>query len=82
MIKNMQIYGVLSFLLCVICMFLLYQGFTTTANIVFMASMLSLLISLAISLVEIQISTKAINIELADMEEVLNRKAGNGKRFG
>lgn len=81
MIKNMQIYGVLSFLLCVICMFLLYQNFITAANIVFMASMLSLLISLIISLVEIQISTKAINIELADMEDVLNRKAVIGKPF-
>lgn len=62
-------------------MFLLYQNFITAANIVFMASMLSLLISLIISLVEIQISTKAINIELADMEDVLNRKAVTGKPF-
>lgn len=72
MIKNMQIFGVLSFLLCVVCMFLIYQAFSMAANIVFMLSMVSLLVSLFISLLEIQISTKALNIELGDMEEVLN----------
>lgn len=72
MIKNMQIFGVLSFLLCVICMFLIYQQYRQAANIVFMLSMLALLISLFISLFEIHISTKALNIELADMEEVFN----------
>jgi hypothetical protein len=75
MIKNMQIYGVLSFLLCVVCMFLIYQGFRQAANWVFMLSMMALLISLFISLLEIQISTRALNMELADMEEVL--QAGN-----
>lgn len=74
MIKNMQIFGVISFLLCVICMFLLYKGFREAANITFMASMLCLLISLFISLMELQISTKALNIELSDMEDVLNKK--------
>ncbi len=72
MIKNMQVFGVLSFLLCVVCMFLIYQAFSLAANIVFMLSMVALLISLFISLIEIQISTKALNIELSDMEDVLN----------
>ncbi|WP_375582969.1 DUF2721 domain-containing protein [Cyclobacterium xiamenense] len=77
MIKNMQIFGVLSFLLCVICMFLLYQEFITAANWVFMGSMLCLLISLAISLRELQISTNALNLELMDMEDVLNRQSSS-----
>ncbi|SHN15294.1 Protein of unknown function [Cyclobacterium lianum] len=76
MIRNMQIFGVLSFLLCVICMFLLYQEFITAANWVFMGSMLCLLISLAISLMELQISNHALNLELLDMEDVLNRQGG------
>lgn len=76
MIKNMQLFGVLSFLLCVICMFFIYQGYMTAANIVFISSMVALLISLAISFVEIQISTKALNLELADMEEVFKKKSG------
>ncbi|AKP52528.1 DUF2721 domain-containing protein [Cyclobacterium amurskyense] len=74
MIKNMQTYGVISFFLCVICMFLLYQDFDTAANWVFMASMLCLLISLGISLAEIQISNNALNIELSDIEDLLNKK--------
>ncbi|NHE59494.1 DUF2721 domain-containing protein [Cyclobacterium plantarum] len=77
MIKNMQIFGVLSFLLCVICMFLLYQEFITAANWVFMGSMLCLLISLGISLVELQISNNALNIELSDMEDVLSKQQGS-----
>ena len=74
LIKNMQLFGVFSFLLCVICMFLLLKGFTAAANFVFISSMLSLLISLGISLVEIQISTKALNLELLDMEGVFEKR--------
>jgi hypothetical protein len=76
LIKNMQLFGVFSFLMCIVCMFLLFQGYTTAANWVFVISMLSLLISLGISLVEIQISTKALNLELSDMEGLFqNRKS-------
>ena len=76
LIKNMQLFGVVSFLGCVVCMFLLFQGYTDIANWVFMVSMGTLLISLGISLVEIQISTKALNLELSDMEGVFqNRKS-------
>jgi hypothetical protein len=74
LIKNMQLFGVFSFLLCVVCMYLLFRGLTESANWVFVASMLSLLISLGISLVEIQISTKALNLELGDMEDLFEKR--------
>jgi hypothetical protein len=74
LIKNMQLFGVFSFLLCVICMFLLFKGFTEAANWTFVISMVSLLISLGISLVEIQISTKALNLELSDMEGIFQKR--------
>lgn len=74
LIKNMQLFGVFSFLLCVICMYLLFRGFTQSANWVFVASMVSLLISLGLSLVEIQISTKALNLELGDMEDLFEKR--------
>tara|TARA_R110002020_G_scaffold445734_1_gene657674 strand:+ start:95 stop:553 length:459 start_codon:yes stop_codon:yes gene_type:complete len=80
LIKNMQLFGVFSFLLCIICMYLLFRGYTMMANWVFVGSMLSLLISLGISLIEIQISTKALNLELADMEEIF-RKRSSGLDF-
>ncbi|MCM0060483.1 MAG: DUF2721 domain-containing protein [Algoriphagus sp.] len=74
LIKNMQLFGVFSFLLCVICMFLLFKGFTDAANWTFVISMVFLLISLGISLVEIQISTKALNLELSDMEGIFQKR--------
>lgn len=81
LIKNMQLFGVFSFLMCVICMFLLFQGYTSAANWVFVASMVSLLISLGISLVEIQISTKALNLELSDMEGIFEKRKSSLNSF-
>jgi hypothetical protein len=69
LIRNMQAFGILSFLLTVVCMFLLFENLTTSANYVFGASLLSLFISLILSLIEIQLSTKALDLELKDMEE-------------
>ena len=45
------------------------------ANWVFVGSMASLLISLGISLIEIQISTKALNLELRDMEDIFEKRS-------
>lgn len=69
-IRSMQAMGVFSFLCCVICMFSIYEGWMKAAEYVFAASLLSLLISLLISLVEIFLSTKALELELSDMEEL------------
>lgn len=77
LIKTMQLFGVFSFLMCVVCMYLLFQGFTTAANWVFVASMLSLLVSLVISLFEIQFSTKALNLELSGMEDIFKKRKKN-----
>ncbi|MCS5491925.1 DUF2721 domain-containing protein [Algoriphagus limi] len=74
LIKNMQLFGIFSFLLCVICMYLLFQGYTSAANWVFVSSMGSLLIALALSLIEILISTKALNLELSDMEDIFEKR--------
>lgn len=69
-IRLMQAMGVLSFLCCVICMFSIYKGWTQSAEYIFAASLLSLLASLIISLVEIFLSTKALELELSDIEEL------------
>jgi hypothetical protein len=39
------------------------------------------LISLAISLIEIQISTRALNLELSDMEELFEKRASSLEGF-
>ncbi|QSE96582.1 DUF2721 domain-containing protein [Fulvivirga lutea] len=72
LIKMMQVFGVSSFFLCVLSMLFLFQNAAKVGSWIFGASMILLLISLAISLRELQISTKALNLELSDME--LKRK--------
>ncbi|MFN8290024.1 MAG: DUF2721 domain-containing protein [Chitinophagaceae bacterium] len=69
-IRQMQAMGVFSFLCCVICMFSIYKGWSKAAEYVFAISLLSLLASLIISLVEIFLSTKALELELSDIEEL------------
>jgi hypothetical protein len=68
-IRHMQIYGLLSLLLCVICMFLIYIGYMLIAIYVFGFALLLLIASLGISAWEIQISVKALNLQLSDMEK-------------
>lgn len=69
LIKNMQAIGVLSLFLCVLCMFLLFAGCPQLGKIVFAISLLCLLVSLGISIREIQMSVNALNLQLGDMED-------------
>jgi hypothetical protein len=70
LIRYMQGLGVFSFLLCVVCMFCIYNGWLQMANYVFGFSLLSLLTSLIISLLEITKSMNAIELELSDIEGI------------
>lgn len=69
LVKAMQACGIISFFLCVLCMLFFYLQQETIAFVVFGLSLVFLLISLGLSLHEIFISTKALEIELKDMEE-------------
>ena len=68
MIRNMQFFGVLSFVGCVVSMAFIYWNNEAWGSYFFAFSMGSLLLSLIISLREIQISTRALDLELSDME--------------
>lgn len=68
LIKNMQALGVVTFLGCILCMYLIYVQFMLAANIIFAISLLSFSASLLLSFLEIQLSTKALELELSDME--------------
>ena len=70
-IRNMQACAILSFFMCVLTMWLLYSGEQLIAEYTFGGSLLLLMISLFISLQEIQISVKALEIELSDLEELV-----------
>jgi len=66
--QTMQILGISSLLFCVICMFLIYVNFQIWAEILFGTALILLILSLAISIREIQISVKALDLHLNDME--------------
>lgn len=68
-IKNMQAAAIVSFLLAVITMSLIYVELTLWANLIFGISLFALMISLVLSLIEVQLSTKALEIQLKDMEK-------------
>lgn len=69
LIRNMQALGIASFFCCVLCMVLMYLGRQVIAEYIFGASLFLLLGSLFLSFIETQISTKAIKLELKDLEE-------------
>ena len=69
LIRNMQFLGVGSLFLCVLCMFLLFGGKLLLGKIIFGTSLVLMLGSLGISLQEILISMKALNLELGGMEK-------------
>jgi hypothetical protein len=64
----MQALGVLTFLSSILCMYFIYIEWMIMAHWIFAFSLLSFAVSLFISLVEIQLSTKALELELSDME--------------
>ena len=71
LVRQMQALSVLSFLCCVITMYAVYMQWTIVVTYFFAISLLSLLASLIISFVEITQSTKALELEISDMEELV-----------
>jgi hypothetical protein len=68
LIRNMQTYAVLAFFLCVLCMFVLFFGQVLIGKIVFGASLILMMVSLALSLREVKISVDALIYRLSDLE--------------
>lgn len=69
LIRSMQAAGVLSIFSCVVCMFALFAGNETAGKALFGLSLVLLMVSLALSLREIQLSTNALTIQLSTLEE-------------
>lgn len=68
LVKQMQALGITSFFFCVFSMLMVYMEYEQIGTIIFGLSLGLLLMSLALSLREILISTRALEIELKDME--------------
>ena len=69
LLRNMQAVGTGSMFGCVLTMFMLYAGWQRAGQVLFGASLLALLASLGIALLEIQISVEALNVELDNLQE-------------
>ncbi len=70
LVRMMQGLGAFSFLCCVVTMYSVYEEWSGLTRYTFALSLLSLVISLIMSLLEISQSTRALEWELSDMEEL------------
>ena len=68
MARSMQIFGVSSLLLCVVCTLFIYVGWQLAAVYTFGVALLLLVISLAISIRELLISVKALEYRLDNVK--------------
>ena len=66
--RSMQIFGISSLLLCVLTMFLIYIKQQTIAIWIFGTALVLLILSLALLIKEIQISVKALEHHISDIE--------------
>ncbi|NVO19733.1 MAG: DUF2721 domain-containing protein [Bacteroidetes bacterium] len=72
--RNMQILGVGSLFLCVAAMFLIFIGQQLITIWIFGIALVMMITSLGLSIYEIWISVKALDLHLGDMEK--NKKEG------
>ena len=68
LVRNMQVSGVASFFGCVLCMFFLFLNLPLPAKITFVGSLLLLLVSLALSLREVQVSVDALSLQVHGLD--------------
>lgn len=69
-IRDMQVFGVASFLLCVLCMFILFLGYETAGKWIFGIGLVLLMISLLLGLRELQISVDALRVQIQDLDDI------------
>lgn len=79
MIRNMQIAGAAALLLCVVCMLVLLIGLVRVAEVLFVLSLLGMTFSLSLLVREIQISVRALDLQLHDMQGAARKGGGRGE---
>jgi len=68
LIKHMQLQGIGSLLMCTVTMFLIYVGIQGLAVVAFAIALLMLVASLSISIWEIVVSVRALDLHLGQIE--------------
>jgi hypothetical protein len=76
LIKHMQAAGISSLFFCVVCMFTLFAGWVEVGKAIFAFSLLLMLASLGLSLVEIWVSVRALNLHISDLEHRETERRG------
>ena len=69
LIRNMQILGVLSLLLCMVSMFALLEGWLVGGQWFFAIALILMILSMILSLRELQVSVGALELLLGELEE-------------
>ena len=69
LIRNMQIFGVLSLLFCVFSMFALFAGWVSGGKWTFAIALILMMVSMLVSLRELQISVGALDLLLMELEQ-------------
>ncbi len=73
LIRWMQVFAVTSILICVVTMYFIYEGWQVWSKILFATSLLLMMASLVITLLETVLSAGALNVLLRDLEEKENK---------
>ena len=68
LIRDMQSFGILALILCMVCMILIFRGWQRAGELCFGAALLLMLLSLVWALIEIRMSGKALDLHLRDLE--------------
>jgi hypothetical protein len=69
LIRDMQIFGLLSLLFCVISMFALFAGWADGGKWSFVIALILMIVSMVISLRELRISVGALDLLLSELED-------------
>ena len=67
--RSMQVYGIISLIMCVACTIFIYFGLNLVAEVLFVLSIITLIVSLSFSVKEVFISVKALEYHLDTMKK-------------
>ncbi len=68
LIRDMQISGAISLLMCVLCMIGLFFRYDIVAEMLFAGALFAMLVSLGLLVLEVSISVRALELQLSDLE--------------
>ena len=68
-IRNMQVFGALSFFFSVLSLMAIFLDLVLVAEVLFGISLVMMLVSLLLLILELNISVNALNIQLKDFDE-------------